>query len=207
MILSSCSRPWIARCAAGAPAGAVQAVGHGLVEDVVDERGLARPGDPGDARQHPQRDVDVDVAEVVLAGAEDLDIAARGRRRLVGVSIVAAPDRYWPVSDSPTSWTSAAVPWATIRPPCSPAPGPRSTRWSAARIVCSSCSTTITVLPRSRSRSSVAISFELSRWCRPIEGSSRMYSTPTSEEPIWVARRIRWASPPDSVAAARSIDR
>jgi hypothetical protein len=49
-----------------------------------------------------------------------------------------------------------------------------STTWSAARIVSSSCSTTITVLPRSRSRSSVAISRALSRWCRPIDGSSRM---------------------------------
>ena len=45
-----------------------------------------------------------------------------------------------------------ACPAATIWPPCSPAPGPRSTMWSAARIVPSSCSTTITVLPRSRSR-------------------------------------------------------
>jgi hypothetical protein len=65
----------------------------------------------------------------------------------------------------------------------------------------------MTVFPTSRSRSSVAISLELSRWCRPIEGSSRTYSTPTSAEPICVARRMRCASPPDSVAAARSIDR
>ena len=36
-----------------------------------------------------------------------------------------------------------------------------------------------------------------------MEGSSRIYSTPISPLPIWVARRIRWASPPDSVAAAR----
>jgi hypothetical protein len=48
----------------------------------------------------------------------------------------------------------------------------------------SSCSTTMTVLPRSRSCSSVARSRALSRWCRPIDGSSRMYSTPTSREPI-----------------------
>ena len=79
--------------------------------------------------------------------------------------------------------------------------------WSAARMVPSSCSTTITVLPRSRSRSSVAIRRSLSRWCRPIEGSSRMYSTPTRLDPIWVASRIRCASPPDSVDAARSSDR
>ena len=41
-------------------------------------------------------------------------------------------------------------------------------------IVASSCSTTISVLPRSRSRISVSISRRLSRWCRPIDGSSRM---------------------------------
>ena len=45
-----------------------------------------------------------------------------------------------------------ACPAATTWPPCSPAPGPMSIRWSAARMVSSSCSTTSTVLPRSRSR-------------------------------------------------------
>jgi hypothetical protein len=34
-------------------------------------------------------------------------------------------------------------------------------------------------------------------------GSSRMYSTPTSREPICVARRMRCASPPLSVSAER----
>ena len=34
-------------------------------------------------------------------------------------------------------------------------------------------------------------------------GSSRMYKTPMREEPICVARRMRWLSPPESVAAAR----
>jgi hypothetical protein len=43
----------------------------------------------------------------------------------------------------------------------------------------------------------------LSRWCRPMEGSSRMYITPTSPAPIWLARRMRWASPPDRVSALR----
>ena len=51
------------------------------------------------------------------------------------------------------------------------------------------------------------MSLALSRWCRPIDGSSSTYSTPTSADPICVASRMRWASPPDSVAAARSIDR
>ena len=34
-----------------------------------------------------------------------------------------------------------------------------------------------------------------------------MYSTPTSEEPICVANLIRCASPPESVAEERSIER
>src|ERR687885_328273 len=81
-----------------------------------------------------------------------------------------APARNCPVADPSTAITSSGVPSATTWPPCSPAPGPRSTMWSAARIVPSSCSTTITVLPRSLSRSSVAIRRALSRWCGPIEG-------------------------------------
>ena len=36
-----------------------------------------------------------------------------------------------------------------------------------------------------------------------MEGSSRIYSTPIREEPIWVARRMRWLSPPDRVPACR----
>ncbi len=70
-------------------------------------------------------------------------------------------------------------------------------------MVSSSCSTTITVLPKSRRRFSVPSSLWLSRWCRPMDGSSRMYNTPIREEPIWVARRIRWLSPPERVPEAR----
>ena len=89
-------------------------------------------------------------------------------------------------------------------PPWTPAPGPISTIKSAARIVSSSCSTTITVFPLSRSRLRVAISLSLSRWCSPILGSSKIYKTPTNEEPIWVANRIRWLSPPDKVPEERN---
>ncbi len=34
-------------------------------------------------------------------------------------------------------------------------------------------------------------------------GSSRIYSTPIRLEPICVARRIRWLSPPERVLAER----
>jgi hypothetical protein len=46
--------------------------------------------------------------------------------------------------------TCSNVPCAITRPPCTPAPGPMSITWSAARIMSSSCSTTSTLLPRSR---------------------------------------------------------
>ncbi|MNR52634.1 hypothetical protein D3C85_1725060 [compost metagenome] len=47
--------------------------------------------------------------------------------RLAGTAIFTRPDRYLPVSESGWAMTSAAVPWATIWPPCTPAPGPMST--------------------------------------------------------------------------------
>src|SRR6267143_5670290 len=62
----------------------------------------------------------------------------------------------------------------------------------------------MTVLPRSRRCLSVARRRALSRWCRPIEGSSSTYMTPVSPEPIWLASRMRCASPPESVSAPRS---
>jgi hypothetical protein len=39
-------------------------------EDVADKRGLARTGHPGDGDEAPERDVDVDVLEVVLASTD-----------------------------------------------------------------------------------------------------------------------------------------
>src|SRR5438105_209524 len=45
-------------------------------------------------------------------------------------------------------------------------------------MVSSSCSTTITVLPSSRSSRSDSMSLRLSRWCSPIDGSAGAYNTP-----------------------------
>ena len=50
---------------------------------------------------------------------------------------------------------------------------------------------------------SVSISRRLSRWCSPIDGSSSTYSVPTRPDPIWLASRMRCASPPASVPAER----
>ena len=79
----------------------------------------------------------------------------------------------WPVTDAGLASRSWAVPSAMMRPPWTPAPGPRSMMRSAARMVSSSCSTTRTVLPRSRSPRSDSMSRSLSRGCRPMLGSSR----------------------------------
>jgi hypothetical protein len=106
--------------------------------------------------------------------------------------------------ESGSSNIPSTGPEYTTSPPFSPAPGPMSTIQSAVRMVASSCSTTMRVFPRSRSRIRVSISRLLSRWCSPMDGSSKMYSTPTRPLPIWVASRIRWASPPARVAAVRA---
>ena len=124
-------------------------------------------------------------------------------RRTCGTRISFPPERYCPVRERSSARRPSRSPEWTTSPPCSPAPGPMSTTWSAARMVSSSCSTTITVLPRSRSRSRVSMRRLLSRWWRPTDGSSSTYSTPTRPLPICEARRIRWASPPARVAAER----
>ncbi len=124
-------------------------------------------------------------------------------RRCAGTGIDRLPARYCPVTDLRLRSSPLTVPVWTISPPCSPAPGPMSTTWSATMIVSSSCSTTRTVLPSSRRRMSVSMSRRLSRWCSPIDGSSSTYSTPTRPDPICEARRMRCASPPASVPAER----
>ena len=119
----------------------------------------------------------------------------------LGTSIFFLPLKYWPVIEPSTFLTSSAVPCAITFPPCVPAPGPISIIWSAAYIVSSSCSTTINVFPKSLSFFKVASNLSLSLWCKPILGSSKIYNTPVNPEPIWVAKRILCASPPESVPA------
>src|SRR5262249_14369380 len=59
------------------PAACEESFLEALFEDVVDERGLARSADAGDADQQAKRDLDVDVLEVVMAGAAHGDVALR----------------------------------------------------------------------------------------------------------------------------------
>ena len=87
-----------------------------------------------------------------------------GSLRTSGTGILRRPLKYAPVTELSFFIRSSAVPMATSCPPCSPAPGPISITQSAARIVSSSCSTTIRLLPRSRRRISAPSSLSLSLW-------------------------------------------
>ena len=84
------------------------------------------------------------------ASASD-GVADRSTRRFVGISIRRWPVKNWPVTLLGALAISSSEPIATTSPPRTPGPGPKSTIVSAARIVSSSCSTTTTVLPLSRS--------------------------------------------------------
>ena len=55
----------------------------------------------------------------------------------------------------------------------------------------------------SRSFFNTPINFSVSQLCIPMDGSSRMYNEPTSEEPKEVVRFMRWLSPPERVLLGR----
>ncbi len=110
-------------------------------------------------------------------------------------------------SDRPVSVSASRSrsygPSKTTCPPSEPARGPMSTTWSATAITSGSCSTTSTVLPLSRSRTSRSPSRPTSRGCRPTLGSSKTNVSPVSELPIWRTIFRRWPSPPESVVVSR----
>ena len=58
--------------------GPMQLAGQGAVENLMDERAFAGAADAGDGDQSAQRKGDVEVLEVVLAGALDDDECERG---------------------------------------------------------------------------------------------------------------------------------
>ena len=89
---------------------------------------LPEPDTPVTATKQPERELDREVLEVVLAGA----LARRAARRRAaaassGTGIDRLPERYWPVIDALFFSSAFTVPAWTTSPPCSPAPGPMST--------------------------------------------------------------------------------
>src|SRR5690606_24960477 len=83
--------------------------------------------------------------------------APRTGSRPVGVRTVflrAVRSSRWRPVRVPLPRNPATVPSKQTEPPAAPAPGPRSTTWSAIAMTSGSCSTTSTVFPLSRNRSS-----------------------------------------------------
>ena len=68
-----------ARVLAGHDARPVELVGEHRVEDRVDQRGLARPGNAGDDGHHAEREAHGEVLEVVLARADDFELLGPAR--------------------------------------------------------------------------------------------------------------------------------
>src|SRR5882762_1065726 len=79
---------------------AIEFLGEGAIEDVVDQGGFAGAGDAGDYGEQTEGERDVDIFEIVGARAEDLDgfavgVAARfGDRNLSGAAEIAASERF-----------------------------------------------------------------------------------------------------------------
>ena len=144
------------------------------VDRVHGERALARAARAAADGHLVAGDVDVDVLEVVLAGAADgddlgqLGRSGRGERvdsRRAPVRAICRGSSVAPHVPSCTcrtrrsacagvrlpriAATSSGVPAATIRPPASPPSGPRSMTQSAVLITSRLCSMTSTVLPAS----------------------------------------------------------
>ena len=115
---------------AGFFARAVELLGEGAVEDVVDEGAFAGAADAGDDGHDAEGEVRGDVLEVVRGGVLDGEPAAgegRGALSAVGrVTMSILPARYWPVMEAGLAMISAGVPAAMRWPPFLPAPGPRS---------------------------------------------------------------------------------
>ena len=145
-------------------------------QHVEDQRGLAAARHAGERRRgRPRGCPRRGPAGCGTGRPRTLTPGRRARRARAGAAPRRAPvrsARQRPVTDSAASASDAGGPAATMRPPSSPAPGPRSITWSAARITSSSCSTTTTVLPASRRAGSRPSSREVSRGCRPAVGSS-----------------------------------
>ena len=87
MTLSTSARPATVVVRADRQLAAVQRARHGGVEDLVDERALARARHAGHAHEQAQRELDVDVLQVVLARAATVSLRPSPRRRWAGSSM------------------------------------------------------------------------------------------------------------------------
>ena len=107
------------------------------------------------ATKHAERDVDVDVPEVVGGGAADAEREAGHRAAALRGHRDAAPAAEERAGERAARAAEQAIGGpanSRSRRRARRRPGPRSITWSAARMMAGSCSTTTTVLPWSRRR-------------------------------------------------------
>ncbi len=199
------SRPSMEPCAAGSASDPYTALAAAPVQNIVHQRRFAAARNAGHQDQQAQRKFDVDIFQIVRRRAANHDAARYRRAPLRGIAIWRAPERYCPVSEVGIALRSrAACPAPPVLRPAGPRPAPgrsrnRRARWSRHR-----APPPARYCPDRADAPGNSASGHYRARCRPMEGSSRTYSTPRSLEPICVARRMRCASPPESVAAERS---
>ena len=154
--LSSCSSPSIRSCAPGSVIAPFRSRASASRRMSPTSELLPEPETPVTQTNSPSGNVDVDVLEVVVRAPLIVSNRPSGTLRAVGNRDRLLAREVLAGQALGDRARSSIVPWATTSPPLTPGPGPKSTRWSAARIVSSSCSTTTTVLPSSASRRKVA---------------------------------------------------
>src|SRR5687767_2261244 len=183
MILSRCSTPSIFSCSAAFVRAPINLEARALYRISLINVDFPEPETPVIHTSFPSG-METSIPFKLFADAliilSDFPLPSR---LFFGTSICFRPDKYCPVSDFGCTKICFGVPSAMTCPPCSPAAGPRSITQSDSRMVSSSCSTTSTVLPRSRKPLSVSSKRALSRGCNPMDGSSSTYNTPTNLEP------------------------
>ena len=104
----------------------VQALRQRGIEDVVDQRGLARAGDTGHGDEEPEREVDVEALQVVLGRALDAQLGRAGAATLVGhLDPLVAREIRAGHRLGLAQHLREARRRRQSRPPSSPAPGPK----------------------------------------------------------------------------------
>lgn len=141
---------------------AVKLLRENRPQGLVDERRFARTADARDADELAQREFGGHVFEIVALGSADHDALARPLAERFG-NFDAAAARQVIGRDGVGLENVAERSGRNDIAALAARAGPTSTMKSAARIMSSSCSTTITELPASRSSSRLRISLRLSR--------------------------------------------
>ncbi len=160
-----------------APTGsrdALSSPGEGPVQHVRDERALAAARDAGDGRECPERQAQVDVPEVVLAGPANDQLLAVALAPLLGDRYLQLAPKVRPGDRARLGHTALERPVRDDLPAVLPGSGPDVDDPVGGPdrllVVLDDQDRVAEVAEPCQRRDQLA----LSRWCSPIDGSSRM---------------------------------